>query len=173
MTTEEIREYKRNKEEEAQMGQETAARFSKGKNRLDLIPEWPIWEVGKVYTYGTNKYDDDNWRKGLTWKKNVIGPLKRHLTKWIRGEKLDDESGCHHLAMVVWQCFALMEYERCEVGMDDRNPYDLTLMDEEERNARIELWRKLAKEDRLQDYNGLDIEMKKSKIKNKKQKRDS
>lgn len=151
-----MKEYKRNEEEEQQMGKETAARFSEGKVRHDLIPPWPLDEVAKVYTYGTIKYDDDNWRKGLAWKKNVIGPMLRHIWKWIRGEKLDDESGCHHLAMAAWQCFCLMEYERCSIGVDDRNPYDLSLMEEEEQERRIELWRKLASDGKDKEYNGLN-----------------
>jgi len=155
-----MKDYKRTKEEEAQMGKEVAARFSEGKVRHDLIPAWPVDEVAKVYTYGTKKYDDDNWRKGLAWKKNVIGSLFRHLWKWVRGEILDDESGCHHLAMCVWQCFVLMEYERCKVGQDDRNPYDLTLMDKTEQERRIKMWKELAREDRLDEYNGLDINVK-------------
>ena len=151
-----MRQYERSLEEEQQLGKDEAARFSEGKTRHDLIPAWPLEELSKVYTYGSQKYDDDNWRKGLKWRKNVIGPLLRHLWKWIRGEKLDEESNCHHLAMVVWQCFCLMEYERCSVGRDDRNPYDLSLMKESERQRRILLWKKLASEDKIKDYNGLN-----------------
>jgi hypothetical protein len=147
--------YKRNEEEESQLGKEVAARFSEGKNRYDLIPEWPISELAKVYTYGCKKYDDDNWRKGLAWKKNVISPLKRHLSQWLRGEIRDEESNCHHLAMVMWQCCALMEYERCRIGQDDRNPYDLSLMNEIERDRRIKVWKDLARKDELGSYNGL------------------
>jgi hypothetical protein len=151
-----IKEYKRNEEEETQLGKETAARFSEGKVRHDLIPPAPLDEVAKVYTYGCQKYDDENWRKGLTWKKNVIGPLKRHLQKWLAGEEIDDESNCHHLAMVIWQCICLMEYERCGIGVDDRCPYDLYRMDENERNRRIEMWKKMASEGKLDEYNGLN-----------------
>lgn len=152
-----IKPYIRNDDEEKQMGKETAARFSEGKNRLDLIPPWVIDEIAKVYTYGTIKYDDDNWRKGLNWKKNVIGPLQRHLNKWLRGEKIDEESNCHHLAMVIWQCCALMVYEKYSIGVDDRSPYDLDMMDEEEQKRRIELWKKLAGEGKHSEYNGLDL----------------
>ncbi len=151
----ELKDYIKSQDEKNQMGKKVAARFSKGKNRLDLLPPWPIDELAKVYTYGAQKYDDDNWRKGLAWKENVIGPLKRHLQKWLQGEKLDDESNCHHLAMVMWQCCALMEYERCELGQDDRNPYDLTRMDKVERNRRIAIWMKLALNDKLKEYNGM------------------
>ena len=151
-----MKNYERNEEEEAQMGQSTAARFSEGKVRHDLIPPWPLEELARVYTYGTIKYDDDNWRKGLKWKKNVIGPLLRHLWKWIRGEKIDAESDCYHLSMVIWQCFCLMEYERNNIGIDDRNPYDLTLIEPEVRERRIDKWKKLAAAGNEKDYNGLD-----------------
>jgi len=154
-----MKEYKRSDEEEQQMGKETAARFSKGKIRHDLIPLNPIEELAKVYSYGTRKYDADNWLKGLKWRENVIGPMLRHMWKWIRGEKIDDESGCHHLAMVVWQCFCLMEYERCSIGSDDRNPYGLDLMDEEQRNRRITIWRTLANQNKMENYNGLEVDL--------------
>ncbi len=150
-----IKDYERSKDEENQMGQEVAARFSEGKVRHDLVPPWPLDEVAKVYTYGTKKYDDDNWRKGLAWKKNVIGPMLRHMWKWIRGEKIDKESNCHHLAMVVWQCFCLMEYERNSIGQDDRNPYDLNLMNKKEQKRRIVMWKKFASDNTLKNYNGL------------------
>jgi len=152
-----IKQYLKNDEEERQLGQDTAARFIEGKNRHDLIPASPLDELARVYTYGTIKYDDDNWWKGLKWKKEVIGPLLRHLWKWIRGEKVDDESNCHHLAMVAWQCFTLMEYERNGIGVDDRIPYALDLMDEEERNRRIKMWRELVKKGKNKEYNGLDV----------------
>lgn len=156
-TGRQIKDYIRTAEEESQLGKETAARFSEGKVRHDLIPQWPIEQLALVYTYGAKKYDSDNWRKGLRWRKDVIGPLLRHLWKWIRGEKLDEESGLPHLAMVLWNTCALMEYERCSVGIDDRNPYDLTLMNEEEKHTRIEVWKKLASHGKHVEYNGLNI----------------
>ena len=147
-----INDYRKSREEEEQLGKEKAARFSKGKVRHDLIPTQCLEELAKVYTYGTTKYDANNWWKGLNWSENVIGPMKRHMEKWLRGEVLDDESNCHHLAMVAWQCFCLMEYERNKLGVDDRVPYNLDMMDEEERQKRIKKW----KED-PENYNGLDI----------------
>jgi hypothetical protein len=150
-----MKEYKRSEEEEEQMGKKIAARFSKGKIRYDLIPSNPIEELAKVFTYGCQKYDSDNWRKGLNWRKDVIGPLKRHLEKWVRGEKLDNESGLHHLAHVLWNTIALMEYERCSCGRDDRNPYDLDLMNEDERKRRIEMWLDHVAKNTMDEYDGL------------------
>ena len=151
-----IKPYKRNQEEESQMGKAIAGRFSAGKMRFDLIAPWALAQLAGVYTYGAQKYDDDNWRKGLRWRKDVFACILRHVWKWFRGEKFDDESGLHHLAHAAWNCFTLMEYERNGVGIDDRNPYDLDLIGIEERNRRITMWKKLALEDKLNEYNGLD-----------------
>lgn len=146
-----MKKYDRSAEEEKQMGQETAGRFSAGKIRHDLIAPWALNELAKVYTYGTQKYDDDNWWKGLKWKRDVFGCITRHIWKWMRGEKYDDESGVHHLAHAAWNCFALMSYERHNIGIDDRIPYELDLMDPVERDRRIDMWLECKGE----GYNGL------------------
>jgi hypothetical protein len=147
-----VNKYERSEEESSQLGQDTAARFDEGKNRHDLLPPWALDQIALVYTYGTIKYDDDNWWKGMQWKK-IIGPLLRHVWKWVRGETLDDESGLHHLAHAAWQCFCLMEYERNKIGIDNRVPYTLDMMDEKERERRIELWKKDT-----ENYNGLTVD---------------
>lgn len=152
-----MKDYVRTEEEEAQMGKETAARFSTGKIRYDLIPPNSLEELAKVYTYGTRKYSDDNWWKGLKWKKDVFGCILRHVWKWFRGEKCDDESGLHHLSHAAWNCFTLMEYERNKIGIDDRNPYAMDMLNDVEREKRIEYWRELASSGREDEYNGLDI----------------
>ena len=119
------------------MGNEIGGRFNKGKIRHDLIAPWSLEQLAKVYTYGTIKYDDDNWWKGLKWKAEVFGCITRHIWKWFRGEQNDDESGLHHLAHAVWNCFALMEYERNQIGIDDRCPYTQDLLPEDEREKKI------------------------------------
>jgi len=152
----EIKAYNRSKEEEAQMGQSTAGRFNTDKVRYDLVAPWAMDQIAKVYTYGTIKYDDDNWWKGLKWKKDVLGCVFRHVWKWVRGEKYDDESGLHHLAHAAWNCMALMEYEKHKIGTDDRVPYTLDLMDETERSRRITMWQIYAEKDEMNKYNGLE-----------------
>ena len=151
-----MKNYIRSEDEEKQMGQETAGRFSEGKVRHDLVAPWALDQIAKVYTYGTIKYDDDNWWKGLRWKRDVFGCIIRHVWKWFRGEINDDESGLHHLAHAAWNCMTLMEYERNGLGIDDLVPYVLDLMDEEERDRRIKLWRELANQGKDSEYNGLN-----------------
>jgi len=152
-----MKNYVRSKEEEEAMGNPTAGRFTQGKIRYDLIAPYSLEQLAKVYTYGTIKYNDDNWWKGLKWKAEVFGCITRHIWKWMRGEKNDDESGLHHLAHAAWNCFALMEYERCGLGIDDRCPYALDLMEPEEQKKRIAKWRSLADEGKDTEYNGLDV----------------
>jgi hypothetical protein len=102
----------------------TGLRFDEGKNRLDLLPpEW-TWALGLVMTKGAVKYDARNWEKGMPWSK-VMGPLKRHLTKFEAGETYDDETGCHHLAMVAWNALALLSYDIRELGTDDLGLTDI------------------------------------------------
>ena len=134
-----LKEYKRSEEEEAQLGQKEAGRYDAGKIRHDLIPAWAIEEIAKVYTYGANKYDDNNWWKGMKWSK-VMGPLERHYNKWKRGKIVDEESGCLHLAMVAWNAIALMCYQKNQLGTDNRIPYDMDLLDPREREEKIKVW---------------------------------
>ena len=55
-----MKKYKRSEDEESQMGQLSAGRFNTGKIRHDLIAPWSLDQIAQVYTYGTQKYDDDN-----------------------------------------------------------------------------------------------------------------
>jgi nucleoside 2-deoxyribosyltransferase len=94
-------------------------KFDQGKDRYDLIPGYPLNELAKVYTYGTTKYDANNWRRGMLWGR-VFGAMMRHAWTFWRGQSIDPESGLHHLAHTAWQCFTLMEYEKTKLELDDR-----------------------------------------------------
>jgi hypothetical protein len=152
-------DYERNEKEQEQMGKKTAARFNEGKIRFDLIPPNSLEWLARVYTYGTTKYSDDNWWKAFKWRKDTFGCITRHIYKWLRGEKYDNESGLHHLAHAAWNCFALIEFETNGLGTDDRVPYILDLLDPKERDIRIKAWRKLADEGKEETYNGLDYQL--------------
>jgi hypothetical protein len=157
-------DYSRDEKEQEKMGKPQAARFNEGKVRMDLIPPVSLEEIAKVYTYGTKKYSDDNWWKAFKWRKDTYGCIARHLNKWMRGEKCDDESGLHHLAHAAWNCIALMEFERNNLGHDDRIPYSLDLMDPEEQALKIKAWRDLADKGIEDQYNGLDFKLTKEDV---------
>lgn len=94
-------------------------RFNVGKSRWDLVPWGPLSELVNVYTYGSKKYADNNWRKGLKFS-DTFAALQRHLMAWYSGESRDSESNCHHLAHVAWNAFTLIELEFLGKGVDDR-----------------------------------------------------
>lgn len=106
-------------EKEQIKNNDSGIKFDQGKTRYDLIPGYPLDELAKVYTYGTQKYDDNNWRKGMKWGR-LFGAMMRHAWAFWRGQNRDPESGLHHLAQAAWQCFSLMEYERTKPELDDR-----------------------------------------------------
>lgn len=93
-------------------------RFDEGKNRLDLIPpEWE-WELGRVLTEGAKKYADRNWELGMDYSK-VVGPLRRHLNAYLRGERIDPTDGTLHAAKVAWNALVLMTYDLRKIGKDN------------------------------------------------------
>ena len=98
---------------------EPALRFDAGKPRYDLLPPDALEELVMVYTKGAAKYADRNWEKGMSWSR-CFGSLMRHSWKFWKGEKLDPETGCHHMAMAAWNALALIAYDMRGKGTDDR-----------------------------------------------------
>jgi hypothetical protein len=107
-----------------QSKQEAATKYDAGKLRYDLIPARPLEELARVYTIGCKKYADRNWEKGMSWMR-IVGAMMRHLWRWVRGERYDQETGQHHLSSVAWGTFALIEYEHTHPELDDRPVKDL------------------------------------------------
>lgn len=98
-------------------------RYDEGKSRVDLLPGDALIELGKLYGYGCKKYSERNWERGMPWSK-ALGPLLRHLFKWMMGAKADEESGLSHMVHVAWNALALVTYELRKIGADDVHGYD-------------------------------------------------
>jgi hypothetical protein len=96
-------------------------RYDTDKLRLELLPaEWEL-ELGRVSTKGAKKYAPRNWEKGMAWSK-MIGCSRRHILRFLLGEKYDKETGCHHLAHAAWNLLALMSYDMRKLGENDLPP---------------------------------------------------
>lgn len=102
-----------------QQADDPALRYDAGKARFDLIPADALEELAAVYAFGATKYAEDNWVKGMGWRR-CIGSALRHIFKWSMGERDDPESGRHHLAHAAWNLFTLIAYEKRGLGTDDR-----------------------------------------------------
>ncbi len=71
------------------------------KLRWDLIPTGVLGQVIKVLTFGASKYSDDNWKKVPDRRRRYYAAMMRHVDTWWQGEKIDPESGVHHLAHAI------------------------------------------------------------------------
>lgn len=98
----------------------TGLRYNLGKLRYDLIHTKSLEDMVKVLTYGANKYNDNNWQGGLSWK-SVIASLKRHIAAFENGEDFDDESNLLHLAHAACNIHFLNAFYHIFPQGDDRN----------------------------------------------------
>jgi len=98
-------------------------KFDSGKERFDLIPSYPLFELAKVFTYGCQKYDANNWRKGLNFSR-IYAAIMRHLWKFWSGEDIDPESGLCHLSHAFWGICTLLEFYNTRSDLDDRWRHD-------------------------------------------------
>lgn len=96
-----------------------AQRFNHGKLRMDLVPVSAVNALARVLTYGANKYDSDNWRRGFNYSV-PYACLMRHMMAWQDGEDIDPESGLSHLDHAIANIAMLIEFERECSHLDDR-----------------------------------------------------
>jgi hypothetical protein len=106
---------------EQRVTSDTGGQKGKKPERFSLIPVEPLREIARVYAFGAEKYDDDNWRKGYEWSLSYDA-LQRHITEFWMGEQIDEQSGLHHLAHAAFHLNALMVFslDRQYEDFDDR-----------------------------------------------------
>lgn len=90
---------------------EIGLKLDSGKAMLSLIPPSLIFEVGKVLTYGANKYAPNNWRYVENAEQRYKDALLRHLFSYLNGEENDEESGLSHLSHVATNVAFLIEFK--------------------------------------------------------------
>lgn len=100
--------------------EKTGGQKGQKAEQFSLLP-WPaLGEIAKVYAFGAEKYDRDNWRKGYDWHLSMDAII-RHLAAFWAGEDLDPESGLPHLAHAGFHVLTLLTFlsEDYE-ALDDR-----------------------------------------------------
>lgn len=73
-----------------------------GKGRYDLLPYIVIKRDAELYERGAQKYDDNNWKRGIPLTRLADSAL-RHTFKAFNGEEDED-----HLAHARWNLAAYM-----------------------------------------------------------------
>ena len=88
-----------------------AMRFNQGKPQLSYILQGTksVEGLAKVLEFGATKYDRGNWLKSLD-KNELVDSLLRHLTSFVNGEVLDQESNLPHIDHIHFNAKALAEF---------------------------------------------------------------
>jgi hypothetical protein len=148
--------------EELEKNQKTgeAIRYDYGKLRWDLMPDDALEKIVEIYTHGSIKYNDENWRDGFLWKR-CIGSLKRHLKAFTIGEDIDEDSGALHLSQIAWNTITLLWYQIHFKGTDDRvitfdNP-ELMIKSKKDIQRQIDMFWKICEEKMKERENGKSV----------------
>lgn len=96
-----------------------ALKFYDQKARLDLLSTLAIEEMCQVLAYGCRKYDADNWRLGMCWRRLLRAAIG-HIFAFMRGQDLDPETGRSHVAHAMCCLMFVLEYWITQGGSDDR-----------------------------------------------------
>ena len=78
------------------------------KLRWDLLPLAEIEDIVRVYTAGADKYGPNMWQGLPDGYNRYKGAMLRHLMEYEKGNPVDEETGCLHLAQVAWNAIAML-----------------------------------------------------------------
>ena len=85
------------------------------KVMMELLP-WPeLEEIAKVYTAGAKKYGPNRWQNLPDGYQRYKGAMLRHLTEHEKGNLIDSETGCYHIAQCAWNAIAMLHFVLKEV----------------------------------------------------------
>lgn len=76
-----------------------AMRFNNGKPQYSLLDLASLEDTVRVLEFGAQKYDRDNWKKGLQFSQ-ILDSMMRHIKGLQSGEWLDSESGLPHIGHI-------------------------------------------------------------------------
>lgn len=99
-----------------------------GKLRMELIPTSAMKSLGRVLTFGAEKYSPNSWKKVEAGR--YIGALLRHIVRFMDDPLgKDDESGLYHIEHILCNAAFLNDFvqnspERFEpYSLDDYDRY--------------------------------------------------
>lgn len=87
------------------------------KLRWDLLPMEEIEDIVKVYHAGAKKYSPNSWQNLPNGFERYRAAMFRHLMEYMKGNKIDSDTGCMHLAQVCWNAIAMLWYDKHGKGL--------------------------------------------------------
>lgn len=89
------------------------AKLDAGKNRLGLVLMGfasALEEVGRVGTYGANKYCSNGWKEVENAEERYTDAMFRHLKEEGVGNIMDPETNLYHAAQTAWNALARLHF---------------------------------------------------------------
>lgn len=80
------------------------------KSRPDLFNFDHLEDVAKVLEFGATKYGPNNWK--LVEPERYRAAIMRHLIAYMKGEKLDPDTGLSHLAHATCSAMFLAHFDK-------------------------------------------------------------
>lgn len=93
--------------------------FKDHKLRWDLLPLQEIEDIVKAYTAGAEKYGPNKWQHLEDGYNRYKAALFRHLLEYEKGNEIDEETGCRHLAQLAWNAIAMLYYDKHNKGLNN------------------------------------------------------
>ena len=93
------------------MSTDIGVKLDAGKNDLGLVIgsfSSALIDVGKVGTFGANKYTRNGWQSVDNALDRYESALLRHYFQYKEGEINDPESGLSHLSHLAWNALAIL-----------------------------------------------------------------
>lgn len=88
------------------------------KLRYHVMPDAAEQEVLEVLNFGADRYGEFNWKNVSPLNTRYYNAMRRHVAAFRRGERIDSESGKHHLAHAVC-CLMFMLENDIQQSIDD------------------------------------------------------
>ena len=90
----------------------TGAKHDTGKRRWHLLPFGALGQVVDVLMFGNTKYSEGTWRRVENAREMYFDAVLRHVIAWYEGERVDVDSGQHHLAHACCCVLFLLAMDR-------------------------------------------------------------
>lgn len=100
--------------------------FKDDKLRWDLLPMEEIEDIVRVYHAGAKKYGPNRWQDLDNGFERYRAAMARHLMEYLKGERVDADTGCLHLAQVAWNAITMLWYDKHGKGLIQNKKEDET-----------------------------------------------
>lgn len=70
-----------------------------------------LYAVADVTTKGAIKYTPNGWKDVPDGQQRYMEAFARHMLELGAGHQVDEDTGCHHKAQMIWNLLASLELE--------------------------------------------------------------